>query len=149
MPGQCHLRHDGREAERRDGEIEGAEPQRRQTDNQAEDCAHYRRDRECQIGRQRRQHVAGREHTRRVGAERQQGDPADSDLAGEPDHEIEARHQHPIDAGPRCDHAPIAAAEQRKREADDKQRQERQRRADETWPRGRMRAGSAHIRDLL
>src|SRR5262249_3853694 len=38
--------------------------------------------------------------------------------------------QHPIDAGARCDHAPIAAAEQRKGEADDEQREERQRRAE-------------------
>ena len=115
LPGQRHLGHDGGEAKRRDGEIEGAQPQRRQADDQAEDGADHGRNRQRQIGRQCRRDVAGHQNAGGVGAERQQRHPADRDLAAEPDDQIEAGHQHPIDAGAGRDHAPIAAAEQRER----------------------------------
>ena len=130
LPGQRHLGDDGGKAKRRDGEIEGAQPQRRQPDDQAEDGADDGRRRKRQIGRQRRHDIAGREHAGRVGSECEQCHPADRNLAGEPDDQVEAGHQHPIDAGAGRDHAPIAAAEQREREADHEQRQQRQRRSE-------------------
>ena len=58
-----------------------------------------------------------------VGAEREDRDPADGELAGEADHQIEPGGQHPIDAGADRDDAPVAAGEQRQREADDEQHQ--------------------------
>ena len=70
------------------------------------------------------------------------------DLAGETDDKIEAGHQHPIDAGPRRDHAPIAAAEQRKGEAHDEQRKVWQGRAERARCCGRIHAGGAQFRDL-
>ena len=90
LPGQRHLGHDGGEAKRRDGEIEGAQPQRRQADDQAEDGADHGRDRQRQIGRQRGRDVAGHENAGGVGAEREQCHPADRDLAAEPDDQVEA-----------------------------------------------------------
>src|SRR6185295_19731522 len=83
------------------------------------------------------------------GAEREQRDPADGELAREADHEIEPRDQHPIDAGTRRDHAPIATREQRQRDAEDQQNQEGQRGADRTRRkdrRGRPGLRGRHIR---
>ena len=118
LPGQRHLRNDGGEAKRRDGEIEGAQPQRRQADDQAEDGADHGRNRQRQIRRQRRYDIAGREHAGGVGSKREQCHPADRDLAGEAYDQVEAGHQHPIHAGAGRDHPPIAATEQREQHAD-------------------------------
>ena len=54
---------------------------------------------------------AGRQHAAGVGAECQQRDPADRELAGEADQKIEAGGKHPIDASALRDDAPIAASE--------------------------------------
>ena len=53
------------------------------------------------------------EHAGDIGAERQQRHPADGDLPGKADDEIEPRDEHPIDRGTRCDHAQVGIAEQR------------------------------------
>ena len=113
LPGQRHLRDDGRKAERRHGEIERPQPQRGQADDDAEDRAEHSGDRQREIGRQLGHGRAGREHAGDVGPERQQRHPADGDLPGKPDHQVEARDEHPVDAGACADDAEVGVAEQR------------------------------------
>src|SRR6185436_2305681 len=87
--------------------------------DQARDC-------EREIWVERRRGVAGHEHAGGVGAEREQRDPADRELSGEADHQVQARHQHPVHTGSLRDHPPVAASEQRQRKANNEQDEERQ-----------------------
>ena len=83
LPGERDLRDDGGKAERRDREIEGAQPQRRQSDDQPENGTDAASGQKRQIRVPGGPHVAGRKHGGDVGAERQDRDPADGKLAGE------------------------------------------------------------------
>ena len=125
LPGQCDLGDDGRKAERRHREIEGAQPQRRQSDDHAEDGADDGRDRKRGEDRQCRQHIAGDEHARGVGAERQQRDIADRKMTGETDHKVETGDQHPIDRGAGADQNPVIIADEGQ---DDCEREDNQKR---------------------
>jgi hypothetical protein len=110
LPGQRDLRDDGGEAERRHGEVEGAQPQRRQPHHHAEHRADHGRDAERREGRHRLRDIARGQHARGVGAEREQRDIADGELPGEADDEVQARHQHPVDSRARADQRPVFVA---------------------------------------
>ena len=105
LPGERDLRDDGRQSERRHGEVERAQPQRRKTGDEAEDGAEHASRRQRQEGWDFRRHPAERQRARRVGADRQQRHPADRELAGETDDQIEACNQHPVDVDARGNEA--------------------------------------------
>jgi len=71
LPGQCDLRDDGGEAERRHREVKRAQAQRRQADDHAEQRADDAGDRQCGEDRHRWHDIARNQHARGVGAERQ------------------------------------------------------------------------------
>src|SRR5258705_13010234 len=113
LPCKGDLGDDGGKAQRRYGEVEVAQAERRQADDAAKHRAAEAACGERQIGIPGRSYGPGSQHGCCVGAHRQQRHPADCDLASEAYDQVEAGHQDPVDAGALGDHADIRVIEQR------------------------------------
>ena len=126
LPGQGDLGDDGGEAERRHGEVEGPQPQRRQADDDAEEGPGHGGDAERGEGPDRRHHRASGQHAGGIGADGQQRDIADGELPGIADDQVQPGDQDPVDRRPRGDQRPVFIARERQ------QRGERQQQGE--WP---------------
>ncbi len=118
-PGQRHLGHDGGEAERAHGEVEGPQAQRRQPDQHA--AGRAREPRRGQ-GERRRHAELLAQRAGGVGAHGQQRDVADRQLPGEAHDQVQARHQHPVDGRTGGDDGPVVLP--REGDRDDGQHQQ-------------------------
>ena len=121
-PVEQHDADDLAEAQRHDGEIVAAQAQHRKAEHDAERCRQQARERQRLP---EAEPEPARDEREGIGADRVEGDVAEIEQSGEPDHDIEAPAEHDVDQhrGPEIDE--IARRERQERQRDRERHEQR------------------------